>query len=197
MVVSLYIHLQKFRVAFYTIDLETIVIYIFRIQETLIASEFLLNSIGSNHIAPNWSLFSPKNGQSILWKSHSTLIGKNSGLHSTLYQFRQLNFILKQYWAKWNSLFLLYLHWLKRYYHELKLNFPKKQPQWRYAASEHMRAQMLRREQKMAAKCPASIGQLLRTNLIGWPGESVNKFSGGNLAAKLEAALTFFCLLSI
>ena len=51
--VSLYLFLQKFRVAFYTIDLETIVIYISEIQETLIASEFLHNSIGSKHMAQN------------------------------------------------------------------------------------------------------------------------------------------------
>ena len=51
--VSLYLLLQKFRVAFYTIDLETIVIYNQKVLETLIASEFLYNSIGSTHMAQN------------------------------------------------------------------------------------------------------------------------------------------------
>ena len=48
--VSFYLLLQKFRVAFYAIDLETIVIYTLKIHETSIASEFQCNSIGSNHI---------------------------------------------------------------------------------------------------------------------------------------------------
>ena len=51
--VSLYLLLQKFKVAFYTIDLETIVIYNHKVHETLIASEFLYNSIGSIHMAEN------------------------------------------------------------------------------------------------------------------------------------------------
>ena len=37
--VSLYLLLQKFRVAFYTIDLKKIVIYTLKIDETSIASE--------------------------------------------------------------------------------------------------------------------------------------------------------------
>ena len=60
MAVLLYLHLQKFRVAFYTIGLKTIVIYDLKIHETLIASGYLHSSIGSKHMAPNWTLLSLK-----------------------------------------------------------------------------------------------------------------------------------------
>ena len=103
MVVSLYLHLQKFRVAFYTIDLETIVIYNLNIQETLIASEFLHNSIGSNHIAPNWSPFPPKIQPKYSMEVSQYLHLEEFRVAFILYQFRQLKYIPKQYWAKWNS----------------------------------------------------------------------------------------------
>ena len=60
MEVSLYPHLEKFRVAFHTIDLETIIIYTLKIHETLISSGFLYNSIGSIHMVQNGYLFPPK-----------------------------------------------------------------------------------------------------------------------------------------
>ena len=48
--VSLYLHFEKIKVAFYTIDIETIVIYNQKIHDTLIAFGFLYNSIGLNHM---------------------------------------------------------------------------------------------------------------------------------------------------
>ena len=48
--VSSYLHFEKIRVAFYTIDIESIVIYNLEIHDTSIASGFFYNSIGSEHM---------------------------------------------------------------------------------------------------------------------------------------------------
>ena len=60
MEVSLYPHLEEFRDAFHTIDLETIMIHTLKIHEMLISSRFLCNSIGSIHMVQNGNPFSPK-----------------------------------------------------------------------------------------------------------------------------------------
>ena len=48
--VSLYLYFEKIRVALYTMEAETIVIYNLEIHDTLIVSGFLYNSIGSEHM---------------------------------------------------------------------------------------------------------------------------------------------------
>ena len=48
--VSLYLQFEKIRVAFYTIDIETMVIYNLKKYDTLSANKFFYNSIGSKHM---------------------------------------------------------------------------------------------------------------------------------------------------
>ena len=58
--VSLYLHFKKIRVAFHTIEVETIVIFNMEIYDTLIGSDFLYNSIGSKHMVQSCTPFSKK-----------------------------------------------------------------------------------------------------------------------------------------